>query len=107
MSIEFNFDEWAKLAKAKPKEFERKRQEAIETTIAEARSENQKHLRQLQWRIDMEIKRSKNPLEACVKVNKMLKNQVFKEGGFLDALKMFGPAPAKPKTPPKLKLVKK
>jgi len=55
------FEEWKKLFETDPKAFEKKRQEEIEKAIAEARPENQNKLRQLQWIIDGEIKKSGNP----------------------------------------------
>lgn len=88
--VDFDFDEWKKLFETDPKEFERKRNEAIEKCITDAAQEHQMPLRQLQWTIDAEIRKCKNPLEACIKLNSMLIEQVYKEGGFLDAVKMLG-----------------
>ena len=104
--MDFNRNEWKKLFETDPKAFEEKRREAIEECIASAGSpEKQKKLRQLQWQIDMEIRKSKNSLAACVKLNDMLMEQVYKEGGFLDALKMFG-NPKSHNSDPNLKIVK-
>lgn len=101
--MDFDFDQWKKLYETDPKEFERKKREAIEECITSAGSpEQQQKLRQLQWNIDAEVRKCKNPLEACIKLYSMLIEQVYKEGGFLDALKMFG----RPNTKPNLKIVK-
>ncbi len=89
--MDIDFEEWKKLFETDPKAFEEKRRKAIERCIASAGSpEKQKRLGQLQWQIDGEIRKCKNPLEACVKLNSILIDQVYREGGFLDALKMFG-----------------
>ena len=80
------FEEWKKLFETDPKAFEKKRQEEIEKAIAEARPENQNKLRQLQWIIDEEIKKSGNPLTACAKLNGMIIKQLNAQ---LNALKML------------------
>lgn len=73
--MEFDFDEWAKLAKDDPDAFERRRREAIEAVIAKAPDAEQQRLRGLQFRIDMERQRASNPLSACVRINNMMWEQ--------------------------------
>ena len=70
MSPEFNFDEWAKLFKEDPEEFERRRQEEIDKAISSVQPVEMQHrLRQLQWTIDAECAASKTPLAATVKMH--------------------------------------
>lgn len=83
---EFNFDMWAQLAKEDPEEFERKRRATINTVLSKAPASMQNRLRGLQWRIDMEIKRSKNPLDGCIRINRMMIDTIYAPGGLLESL---------------------
>ncbi len=85
----FDFDEWSRLAKEDPEGFEKKRREVLERAISEAPSHIQDQLHRLQWRIDMERKRAKNPLASCVKIYDMLTEQVYGEKGFLYAVNLL------------------
>lgn len=82
----FNFDQWCALAKSDPEAFEAKRQALIEQTITGAPAHMQQRLRGLQWRVDMERKRAKNPTSACVNIYRMMWTRVYGEGGLLEAL---------------------
>ena len=88
MAVKFDFEEMRRLAESDPAAFEKKRKELIESTIQEAPPEHQERLRRLQWVIDMDRKKCKTPLAACVRLNSMMINQVYREGGFLDSLRM-------------------
>ncbi len=85
--MEFDFQEWAGLAKDDPDAFERKRREAIDAYIARAPEAEQQRLRGLQFRIDMERQRASNPLSACIRINKMMMDQFTTLRGALDDLK--------------------
>jgi len=85
--MEFDFQEWASLAKDDPDAFERKRREAIEAFIARTPEAEQQRLRGLQFRIDMERQRASNPLSACIRINKMMMDQFTTLRGALDELK--------------------
>ncbi|NPB09461.1 MAG: DUF3135 domain-containing protein, partial [Thermodesulfobacteria bacterium] len=84
-----NFEQWfeelSRLAQEDPEAFEARRRALIEETISQAPEERQDRLRRFQWRIDMERKRAKTPLGACIKLNDMLMEMVYGEGGFLEA----------------------
>ena len=82
----FDFDHWHQLAKTNPQAFEEKRLAMIESVIATAPRDMQQRLRGLQWRIDMERERSKNPLNACVNLYRMMWNKVYGQDGLLEAL---------------------
>jgi hypothetical protein len=84
----FNFDEWMTLAAKDPTEFEKRRIEIINSTIANAPPRIQSRLRSLQWRIDKVRERS-SPLSACIKLNRMMWCSIYGESGFLKALKML------------------
>ena len=59
----FNFDEWMKLYKKNPDEFEKRRDKLIIQFIES--SKNRDKLKKLQWKLDM-IRRNKNPLKATI-----------------------------------------
>lgn len=82
----FDFDQWSALAKSHPEDFEAKRLALVEQTINSAPDYMQQRLRGLQWRIDMERRRAKNPTNACVNIYRMMWNRVYGEGGLLQAL---------------------
>lgn len=82
----FVFDEWMKLAQSDPRAFEQRRRQAIEETIGSAPADTQQRLRGLQWRIDMERRRSGNPTAAFLRVYKMMMESVYSEGGLSDSL---------------------
>ncbi len=85
-SSQFDFDQWMRLAKSDPEEFEKRRREAIEDLISKAPEHAQRRLRGLQWQIDMERAKCKNPLESCIRINDMLWDFVYAENGFLAAM---------------------
>lgn len=90
--MEFDFDEWARLAHSDSAEFERRRRELIEQQIAAAPADLQARLRGLQFRIDMERRRATTPLSACVRLNSMMWKSFAELRGALDAI-------AKPSAP--------
>ncbi len=65
------------LAKDDPAELERIRQEACEALIREAPERMERRLRGLQFQIDMERRRSKTPLEACIRISEMMHDSVW------------------------------
>jgi hypothetical protein len=92
---DFDFEEWALLAKTDPAAFEAKREEAIAQLIDGASPRMQTRLRGLQWRIDMDRRRSSNPLSSCMNIFNQMWTSVYGERGLLDALHGFdcGPRP--------------
>ena len=83
---DFDFEEWAALAKSDPEAFEAKREQAIARFIEQASPHMQNRLRGLQWRIDMDRDRSANPLSSCMKIFNQMWSSVYGESGLLDAL---------------------
>ena len=71
--VEFDFDYWCKLAKSDPEVFEQKRQQQIETYLDDVPdAEIRLRLQGLQWRIEMERKLSKTPMEAAIRIYDMM-----------------------------------
>lgn len=67
---DFDFDEWELLARTAPDEFEQRRCALIESEILKC--DNVQRMRGLQWRIDLERSRARNPMDACVRLSKMM-----------------------------------
>lgn len=91
------FEYWLKLAKSDPELFEKKRLEAIDAVIQSAPVEKQQRLRGLQWRIDAERKKAKNPLDACLKVYNMMWDKVYGNNGLLEHLDTLTTGAPQPK----------
>ena len=70
--MEFDFDNWKQLAQNDPEEFERRRQTLIDEAIPSAPAAQQRKLKGLQFKIDMERRKGKNPLDACIRLNSMM-----------------------------------
>jgi len=95
----FDFEYWKKLAKDNPELFERKRRDALEAVINSAPCRIQQRLRGLQWRVDMERQRAKNPLNSCLRIYNMMWESVYAKGGLLDSMdSLLSPADAKSDT---------
>jgi hypothetical protein len=85
----FDFDEWMRLAQSDPAAFESRRQAAIEALIAQAPPHVRERLQRFQWRIDMERARCDNPLQACLKLSRMMWELVYGDHGFLWSLRQL------------------
>ena len=70
--MDFDVDEWQRLAREDPSEFERRRQAAIDSLIEQAPAELRERLWALQSRIDLERRRAKTPLEATLRLQSMM-----------------------------------
>lgn len=60
------------LSKSDPKAVEKIRKEAIDAIIRSAPEPYKRRLRGLQFQIDMEVRRSKSPLDSCIRVSAMM-----------------------------------
>jgi hypothetical protein len=67
----FDFDAWRQLAENSPADFERRRRAAVEQVI-NGRGVNVSRMRALQCRIDLEIRRAKTPLKACLRLSGLM-----------------------------------
>jgi hypothetical protein len=86
----FDFDRWSALAKADPQAFESWRLALIEETIASAPADCRQRMRGLQFRIDLERRRARTPLKACMRISSLMWRSVVGENGLLDALNGMG-----------------
>lgn len=83
------FEYRANLAKTDPERLERELNAEVEKVISQAPAKRQQGLRQLQWRIDMERRRAKNPTDAMVRLQRMMWRQFYAENGFVFAVKQL------------------
>lgn len=73
----FDFEYWRDLAKKDPDAFEQKRAEAIEAFLTDVPSEELKRrLRGLQWRVEIERKRSYNAMDSAIRIYDMMWDSV-------------------------------
>lgn len=92
--MQFDIDEWQRLAREDPGEFERRRQAEIESLILQAPPEHRERLRGLQFRIDLERRRAKTALACAVRLQSMMWEHF---GHLREALlRLAGEAPSKP-----------
>lgn len=82
----FDFEEWKTLAETDPAAFEVRRQQELDALITAAPSHRQRRLRGLQWRINIERSRHKDPRVSCEKAFEMMWQSVYSEHGLLQAL---------------------
>ncbi len=67
-----NFDKLKEMAQNNPTELERLRIELCEQLIHEAPEQYRRRLRGLQFRIDMERRKAKSPMAACITISGMM-----------------------------------
>ncbi len=96
-NAEIDFDTWSEVARSDPDAFERMRLEAIQAVIDDAPAENRERLRRLQWRIDQERRLAHTPLNACLRISRLMWRNVLGPGGlqerFGELQRMFGSQP--------------
>ncbi|MDP1619884.1 MAG: DUF3135 domain-containing protein [Candidatus Moranbacteria bacterium] len=86
---EFDFNEWAELARTDPETFELRRKEAIAEIIDSAPEGGKDTLIRMQWIVDRERASAKDPMSACVKISSMMMNRVLGKDGLVDVLSDF------------------
>ena len=72
MSTDFNFKEWAELAKSDPERFEARRNRVINETIRRFPDDRHEMLHRLQWRVDRIRELKKTPLAACIAISGLM-----------------------------------
>jgi len=84
-----DFDEWAALARTDPRAFEARRLALIEQYLKQFPHAEQQRLRGIQFRIDMERRRARTPMAACVRLSGMMWDSLVGEYGLRNALDLF------------------
>ena len=85
----FDFDEWARLARTDPFAFEARRLAIIEAFLRQFPPPDQRRLRGLQFRIDMERRRARTPMAACLRLSAMMWDSLLGTYGLKNALEQF------------------
>ena len=62
------------------------KREATEALIGKVAEKSQRRLRGLQFQIDMELRRSKSPMDGCIKISKMMHDSLAELRGHLNEL---------------------
>lgn len=93
----FDFDAWASLARDDPEAFEARRRGLIDQLIERAQPRQRRRLLGLQFRIDMERRRSRTPMAACVRIQELMWESFAGPDGLCDrVLGLRGHAPGRP-----------
>lgn len=87
--VNFDFDDWARLARNDPEAFEQRRAEAIEELIRSSTPRMQRRLRGLQFQVDVQRRLASNPLSACIRISRMMLDMFYDE--FVPALNGYLP----------------
>ena len=72
----FDFEAWARLAREDPEAFESARRRVIEAFIDSAPAHRRRRLQGLQFRVDLERRRARTPLAACIRISGMMWDSV-------------------------------
>ncbi len=91
--VPFDFDEWSRLARQDPEAFDRLRLTAIEDVLSHGY--DRRRMVALQSRIDMERRRARTPLKACLKLSAMMWDEVHELQELLERPTMGDRAVAK------------
>lgn len=67
-----DFDELLKLAKEDPQALESLRKTLVDQVIERAPEKHQRRLRGLQFQVDAERQKAKNPTDACIRISRMM-----------------------------------
>ena len=77
--MDFSFDECMKLAIEDPEAFENYRLEVLKKIMDRARPECQQRMKGIQFRVDMEKRKSRTPMATCIKLNEMMLDFLYDE----------------------------
>lgn len=74
---DFDFNEWAALARTDPESFARRRLAWIQAAISSAQEKNHARLEKLQFRIDAKRRLARTPMKACLQLSSMMWDSFF------------------------------
>lgn len=87
---ERDFEDWAEMAKQDPASFEQMRLAAIDEYIESVPAGQRERLRRLQWRIDQERRLARTPMNACIRISRMMWDNILGRGGLRDRFVELG-----------------
>jgi hypothetical protein len=103
---QFDFDEWADLAKSDGDAFEQRRLAVVAAAIERSSPRQRQRLRTLQWRIEAERRRTRTPLQACLRLSSMMWDSLLSSQAHLDTLlQQVSPAGQAPALRPSAKVI--
>ena len=70
--MDFNFDEWAELAKSDPAEFEERRQQTLRVAVEQAPARHRRKLEGTLFRIEANRAKAKNPLHHAILASQLM-----------------------------------
>lgn len=74
---DFDFNEWAALARTDPEGFAHRRLAWIQVAISSAQKRNHARLEKLQFRIDAKRRLARTPMKACLQLSSMMWDSFF------------------------------
>ena len=83
-AFEFNFDEWAALARNDPAQFEDRRRHTVLRVIN--LSNNARRMEGMQCRIDLERRRARTPMGATIRISSMMWDSVHELKDWLNLM---------------------
>lgn len=81
-----NFDRMVEMAKNDPDALERLRLEMVRETINEAPEELRQRLHGLQFQIDGKRLTSKNPMQACLEISRMMHESLMEMKTYINGI---------------------
>ena len=85
-----DFATWSRIAQEDPDAFESMRLAAIEDFLQTVPPESRERLRRLQWRIDQERRLANSPMGACIRLSRMMWEQVLGDSGLRERFRELG-----------------
>jgi len=70
--FEFDFDDWAELARRDPVAFDCRRDQVVETVCEYMGGRSKPAIAGICWRIDIERKRCTSPMQLCLKLSSLM-----------------------------------
>lgn len=86
-ALDFDFDQWSKIAQTEPEKFEAMRQQMIDDLIAQAPDHLKPRMAGLQWQVDQIRNQADHPMAACLQISQKMWAHVLSEDGLLNILK--------------------
>jgi hypothetical protein len=86
-ALDFDFDQWSKIAQTEPEKFEAMRQQMIDNLIAQAPDHLKPRMAGLQWQVDQIRNQAGHPMAACLQISQKMWAHVLSENGLLNILK--------------------
>lgn len=86
VNIPFDFDEWYRLTKEDPEEFELRRAAALSAVVANAPEALRPKLRGTLFKIEMTRRRAKNPLHAAILASELMWEAFYQMPALLNGL---------------------